>query len=129
MWDSTSGKSRGYGFVAFRDRSDADQCIETMNGRLLGNRAIRCNWANQKVSSTFSSGTAGGGGGHLNYQQHKYLHQNGYSYNQNYHSSSRHNSGSSLNGHHKSNYSHLHYVPTEGMILFCPKTKKQPWST
>ncbi|ORX82081.1 hypothetical protein K493DRAFT_320519 [Basidiobolus meristosporus CBS 931.73] len=53
MWDMNSGKSRGYGFVAFREKADADQAINTMNGEWLGSRAIRCNWANQKgVAST-----------------------------------------------------------------------------
>ncbi|OLY84830.1 Nucleolysin TIAR [Smittium mucronatum] len=50
MWDITSGKSRGYGFVAFREQADAEQAINTMNGEWLGSRAIRVNWANQKVS-------------------------------------------------------------------------------
>ncbi|CAG8817607.1 11272_t:CDS:2, partial [Racocetra persica] len=31
MWDVNSGKSRGYGFVAFRDKTDAEQAIATMN--------------------------------------------------------------------------------------------------
>ncbi|KAI8646565.1 hypothetical protein BD408DRAFT_409879 [Parasitella parasitica] len=48
MWDPVSGKSRGFGFVAFRDKTDAEQAIATMNGEWLGSRAIRCNWANQK---------------------------------------------------------------------------------
>ncbi|KAI8394203.1 uncharacterized protein BYT42DRAFT_609938 [Radiomyces spectabilis] len=48
MWDSVSGKSRGFGFVAFRDKADAEQAIATMNGEWLGSRAIRCNWATQK---------------------------------------------------------------------------------
>ncbi|KAJ2727125.1 E3 ubiquitin-protein ligase pub1 [Coemansia sp. Benny D115] len=51
MWDMTSGKSRGYGFVAFRDRADAEKAIGQMNGEWLGSRAIRVNWANQKASS------------------------------------------------------------------------------
>ncbi|KAI8326201.1 hypothetical protein GQ54DRAFT_241594, partial [Martensiomyces pterosporus] len=51
MWDMTSGKSRGYGFVAFRDRNDADAAINSMNGEWLGSRAIRVNWANQKASA------------------------------------------------------------------------------
>lgn len=55
MWDMNSGKSRGYGFLAFRDKTDAEQAIATMNGEWLGSRAIRVNWANQK--------TSGGGGG------------------------------------------------------------------
>ncbi|KAI7905184.1 uncharacterized protein BX663DRAFT_502050 [Cokeromyces recurvatus] len=48
MWDAHTGKSRGFGFVAFRDKSDAEQAIATMNGEWLGSRAIRCNWATQK---------------------------------------------------------------------------------
>ncbi|GAA6029065.1 hypothetical protein JCM8097_001576 [Rhodosporidiobolus ruineniae] len=56
MWDMNTGKSRGYGFLAFRDRTDAEQAIQTMNGEWLGSRAIRVNWANQKNN-------AGGGGG------------------------------------------------------------------
>ncbi|KAJ2159894.1 E3 ubiquitin-protein ligase pub1 [Coemansia sp. RSA 552] len=51
MWDMTSGKSRGYGFVAFRDRADAEKAIAQMNGEWLGSRAIRVNWANQKASA------------------------------------------------------------------------------
>jgi len=48
MWDQNSGKSRGFGFVSFEDRMDADKAIGTMNGVILGSKAIRCNWANQK---------------------------------------------------------------------------------
>lgn len=51
MWDPVSGKSRGFGFVAFRDKTDAEQAIATMNGEWLGSRAIRCNWATQKGKS------------------------------------------------------------------------------
>src|SRR6266571_2095321 len=35
MWDMNSGKSRGYGFLAFRDKTDAEQAIATMNGEWL----------------------------------------------------------------------------------------------
>jgi nucleolysin TIA-1/TIAR len=56
MWDMNSGKSRGYGFLAFRDKTDAEQAIATMNGEWLGSRAIRVNWANQKTQ-----GSGGGG--------------------------------------------------------------------
>ncbi|KAG8864283.1 hypothetical protein FRB96_006104 [Tulasnella sp. 330] len=49
MWDPASGKSRGYGFLSFRDKTDAEQAIATMNGEWLGSRAIRVNWANQKT--------------------------------------------------------------------------------
>jgi nucleolysin TIA-1/TIAR len=67
MWDMNSGKSRGYGFLAFRDKTDAEQAIATMNGEWLGSRAIRVNWANQKTqggpSSTSTGSPIGGGGG------------------------------------------------------------------
>ncbi|KAI8056088.1 hypothetical protein BDF22DRAFT_323542 [Syncephalis plumigaleata] len=48
MWDPTTGKSRGYGFVSFRLKPDAEKAINAMNGQWLGSRTIRCNWANQK---------------------------------------------------------------------------------
>jgi len=49
MWDQNTGRSRGYGFVAFRDKEDAEQAIREMNNVWLGTRAIRVNWANQKL--------------------------------------------------------------------------------
>lgn len=66
MWDANSGKSRGYGFVAFREKNDAEQAIATMNGEWLGSRAIRVNWANQKGNNATvgGSGAVGGIGGH-----------------------------------------------------------------
>jgi len=54
MWDMKTGRSRGYGFVAFRDRSDAEKALSSMDGEWLGSRAIRCNWANQKGQPSFS---------------------------------------------------------------------------
>jgi nucleolysin TIA-1/TIAR len=58
MWDMNSGKSRGYGFLAFRDKTDAEQAIATMNGEWLGSRAIRVNWANQKTQGAPAAGQA-----------------------------------------------------------------------
>ncbi|KZT36611.1 hypothetical protein SISSUDRAFT_1007358 [Sistotremastrum suecicum HHB10207 ss-3] len=58
MWDMNSGKSRGYGFLAFRDKTDAEQAIATMNGEWLGSRAIRVNWANQKTQGAPASGVS-----------------------------------------------------------------------
>ncbi|KAF7306697.1 hypothetical protein MIND_00461400 [Mycena indigotica] len=57
MWDMNSGKSRGYGFLAFRDKTDAEQAIATMNGEWLGSRAIRVNWANQKTQGGGTTGS------------------------------------------------------------------------
>jgi nucleolysin TIA-1/TIAR len=48
MWDPNSGKSRGFGFVAFKEKADAERAIATMNGEWLGGRPLRVNWANQK---------------------------------------------------------------------------------
>lgn len=55
MWDQNTGRSRGYGFVAFRRKEDAERALTEMNGEWLGTRAIRCNWANQKVTTNDSS--------------------------------------------------------------------------
>ncbi|THU94864.1 polyadenylate-binding protein [Dendrothele bispora CBS 962.96] len=74
MWDMNSGKSRGYGFLAFRDKTDAEQAIATMNGEWLGSRAIRVNWANQKtqgspaIASPPRPGGAGGAPAPINFQ-------------------------------------------------------------
>jgi nucleolysin TIA-1/TIAR len=54
MWDMKTGRSRGYGFVAFRDRPDAEKALSSMDGEWLGARAIRCNWANQKGQPSIS---------------------------------------------------------------------------
>lgn len=48
MWDMKTGRTRGYGFVAYRDRGEAEKALAQMDGEWLGSRAIRCNWANQK---------------------------------------------------------------------------------
>jgi nucleolysin TIA-1/TIAR len=75
MWDMNSGKSRGYGFLAFRDKTDAEQAIATMNGEWLGSRAIRVNWANQKTqgapapgSTSPRPGMSGGAPAPINFQ-------------------------------------------------------------
>jgi len=60
MWDMNSGKSRGYGFLAFREKTDAEQAIATMNGEWLGSRAIRVNWANQKTQGAGGPGAPPG---------------------------------------------------------------------
>jgi len=57
MRDPTSNRSKGYGFVAFRIKEDADKALREMNGEWLGGRAIRCNWANQKMRPGTSSST------------------------------------------------------------------------
>ncbi|KAH9652812.1 Oligouridylate-binding protein 1B [Citrus sinensis] len=62
MWDQKTGRSRGFGFVSFRNQEDAQSAINDLNGKWLGNRQIRCNWAakgatsgDEKQSSDFKS--------------------------------------------------------------------------
>ncbi|KAG6649411.1 hypothetical protein I3843_07G206300 [Carya illinoinensis] len=45
MWDHKTGRSKGYGFVSFRNQQDAQSAINELTGKWLGNRQIRCNWA------------------------------------------------------------------------------------
>ena len=41
--------SRGYGFVSFAKREDAENAIKQMNGQLLGRRIVRTSWATRDV--------------------------------------------------------------------------------
>ncbi|XP_010929412.1 RNA-binding protein 208 [Elaeis guineensis] len=49
MWDNKTGHSRGFGFISFRIRQDAQNAINDMTGKWLGNRQIRCNWATKSA--------------------------------------------------------------------------------
>ncbi|XP_037495244.1 oligouridylate-binding protein 1 isoform X2 [Jatropha curcas] len=51
MWDHKSGRSKGYGFVSFRNQQDAQSAINDLTGKWLGNRQIRCNWATKGSAS------------------------------------------------------------------------------
>uniref|UniRef100_A0A672GTP7 Nucleolysin TIAR n=1 Tax=Salarias fasciatus TaxID=181472 RepID=A0A672GTP7_SALFA len=46
--DMTTGKSKGYGFVSFYNKLDAENAIVNMSGQWLGGRQIRTNWATRK---------------------------------------------------------------------------------
>lgn len=46
--DMTTGKSKGYGFVSFYNKLDAENAILSMGGQWLGGRQIRTNWATRK---------------------------------------------------------------------------------
>lgn len=48
MWDMQTSRSRGYGFATFRDATDAELALQSMNGKQLLGRAVRCNWASHK---------------------------------------------------------------------------------
>ncbi|CAD5209476.1 unnamed protein product [Bursaphelenchus okinawaensis] len=48
--DLQTTKSKGYGFVSYPKREEAERAIEQMNGQWLGRRTIRTNWATRKPS-------------------------------------------------------------------------------
>ncbi|GFP91679.1 oligouridylate-binding protein 1b, partial [Phtheirospermum japonicum] len=51
MWDQKTCRSRGFGFVSFRNQQDAQSAINDLTGKWLGSRQIRCNWASKGASS------------------------------------------------------------------------------
>ncbi|KAI5740117.1 hypothetical protein M8J76_000636 [Diaphorina citri] len=46
--DPQTLKSKGYGFVSFVKKAEAESAITAMNGQWLGSRSIRTNWATRK---------------------------------------------------------------------------------
>ncbi|GJX10461.1 oligouridylate-binding protein 1B-like protein [Tanacetum coccineum] len=52
MWDQKTGRSRGFGFVSFRDQQDAQSAINDLTGKWLGSRQIRCNWATKGAGTS-----------------------------------------------------------------------------
>lgn len=46
--DPQTLKSKGYAFVSFVKKTDAENAINAMNGQWLGNRSIRTNWSTRK---------------------------------------------------------------------------------
>lgn len=57
--DTQTLKSKGYGFVSYPKRDEAERAIEQMNGQWLGRRTIRTNWATRKPTGD-EFGRAGG---------------------------------------------------------------------
>uniref|UniRef100_A0A0N5AN67 RRM domain-containing protein n=1 Tax=Syphacia muris TaxID=451379 RepID=A0A0N5AN67_9BILA len=50
--DSQTQKSKGYGFVSFPVKENAEKAIESMNGQMIGRRQIRTNWATRKSNTS-----------------------------------------------------------------------------
>lgn len=46
--DPQTLKSKGYAFVSFVKKADAENAIQAMNGQWLGSRSIRTNWSTRK---------------------------------------------------------------------------------
>lgn len=61
---------KGYGFISFVNKVDAEAAIAQMNGQWLGTRKIRTNWATRKVQPGGSAGemqsSMGGGNKYAN---------------------------------------------------------------
>lgn len=54
--DPQTLKSKGYAFVSFVKKGDAESAIQAMNGQWLGSRAIRTNWSTRKPPTTTNKG-------------------------------------------------------------------------
>ncbi|XP_046850020.1 nucleolysin TIAR-like isoform X2 [Xenia sp. Carnegie-2017] len=46
--DASTGMSKGYGFVSFYNKINAENAIKDMNGKTLNGKQIRTNWASRK---------------------------------------------------------------------------------
>ena len=49
MCDIATGRSRGYGFVSFGSKEEAEQAVIAMAGQQIGGKPIRINWARQRA--------------------------------------------------------------------------------
>ncbi|KAG7190434.1 hypothetical protein KM043_006540 [Ampulex compressa] len=56
--DPQTLKSKGYGFVSFVKKAEAESAISAMNGQWLGSRSIRTNWATRKPPAPKSEANA-----------------------------------------------------------------------
>lgn len=61
MRDRDTGRSRGFGFVTYSSKAEADSSITGLNEQELDGHKIRVNMANEKSSG------GGGGGGYSGY--------------------------------------------------------------
>jgi len=57
--ESQSNVSKGFAFISFVRREDAENAIQSMNGQWLGSKAIRTNWATRKPVPSYGGGSGG----------------------------------------------------------------------
>lgn len=56
--DQHTHNSKGYGFVSYRCQTEADAALQAMNGKRLGARAVRTNWASRKPPAVLRQPTS-----------------------------------------------------------------------
>ncbi|XP_030371621.1 nucleolysin TIAR isoform X2 [Scaptodrosophila lebanonensis] len=61
--DPQTMKSKGYAFVSFVKKAEAENAIQAMNGQWIGSRSIRTNWSTRKMPPPRESSKGGGQGG------------------------------------------------------------------
>lgn len=67
--DSHTLKSKGYAFVSFVKKAEAENAIQAMNGQWLGSRSIRTNWSTRKPPPPRDSSAKGSKGGRPTYEE------------------------------------------------------------
>ena len=78
MWDMQTGRSRGYGFVSFGDKEQAQNAMNTLQGKEISGRPVRINWATKRENNNNNNGSRRGAGyrGNNNYNSN----HNNYNY-------------------------------------------------
>lgn len=62
--DRDTGRSRGFGFVTFRDVNAGKTAMAALDGQMLDGRTVRVNEATAKPPRRDGGGYGGGGGGY-----------------------------------------------------------------
>ena len=75
MWDMQTGRSRGYGFVSFGDKEQAQNAMNTLQGKEISGRPVRINWATKRENNKNNNNGPRRGAG--------YRGNNNYNYNNN----------------------------------------------
>ena len=65
--DRMTGRSRGFAFVEMAEASDAQQAIDTLNGKTVGERQIKVAEARPQQPRGQRDSWGGGGGGRRRY--------------------------------------------------------------